>query len=268
MINLIIIIPKIGNIHHTELDFVFSRPLQRFSETNGQLNGGNLEESDSKEPLIDKLSVIKFKLITALLEDNDEIKYEPQISLELVNFVLAAVSFAVHYASPLWHVNKPFALLFSAHIALFAVLNVVSFAAFEVLVKFEGVFANGIRFTNFNGSMNVGNGGDKPLLNSAILDLPFLTTPLTLSIVFVISFVLLLISSVPIYSFALSKYKLRYERLRNGFLSVIEESNRATNCRQRFVVEPIYMSNCDEINSSNRFVFELIFIRIPKIQKL
>lgn len=256
--------PK-GNIHHTELDFVFSRPLQRFSETSeSERTLLSTSADDRTSPLVG----IKYKLISALLEDNDEIKYEPQVSLELVNFFVAALSFAAHYATPLWHLNKLFALALSAHAVLgLGLLTVVSFAAFEVLVKFQTVFAHGIRLANVNGSLVPALvPADVKLLNAAaLLDLPFLTTPLTLSIVFLLSFALFLISSMPIYAFALNKYKVKYERIRNSFLAIIESNRLLSNAGMKVSgVDPMLANSSDEqfSNFGSKFanIFQLFFV--------
>lgn len=251
--------PK-GNIHHTELDFLFARPIQRFADTtnadssNRRVDSAATDLSTSSSPL----ATIKFKLISALLDDNDEINYEPQVSLELVNFVVAGLVFALHYATPLWHLNKLFATLFSAHVALLTLVTAVSFAAFEVLVKFETVFSHGIRFANINGTLvptaatAAVSTVTSPLSSSSLLstsssitsaalfDLPFLTTPFTLSLVFLVSFVLMLASTLPIYSFALQKYKQKYVRLRNNFLTVIANS-RGKSSKQSQQQQPFYI---------------------------
>lgn len=219
---------------------MFSRPLQRFSETTGRPNDHQLA-NDPNSPL----ATIKYKLITALLEDNDEINYEPKISIELVNFLLAAVSFATQYASPIWHLNKLFSIVFSIHIVLFSLLIFVSFAAYEILLKFETVFSQGIRF--LNGSLSTASPPHDPRFNTAPLDLPFLTTPLSLSLVFTISIVFFLVSSWPIFSFAMSKYNSKYEKLRNCFLTIIETNKTLTGVKPKpNVAESVLVTTNDD----------------------
>lgn len=117
------------------------------------------------------------------------------------------------------------------HILLYSALTILSFASFEILFKFESAFSTGIKFANVNGTYiptdeSKSNSANKG--NTAFLDLPFLTNPLSLSIVYLLSTGLFLMSSIPIYSLALNKYKSKYEKLRNCFLTIIE-TNKTLN---------------------------------------
>ena len=92
-------------------------------------------------------SEIKTQLISTSLEDIDQINYSPHISIELFNYALSLCLFSLKYSSPLWKLNKFYALIFSVHLGLIGILSLVSFSSFEVLYKFQSCFANGIKLT-------------------------------------------------------------------------------------------------------------------------
>lgn len=241
---------------------MFSRPLQRFSETTDD-DKSSLKLVDSFET--NKMTSLKYKLISALLEDNDEINYQPQISLELFNYILACISFAISYASTIWHVNKCLSLLFSFHIVAYSALSLLSFSAFEILYKFQTTFSHGIKFTSVNhvDEANVNqtvSTSTEPTAYQLLADesakqvehLPFLTDPTRLTFVFLSSMLLYMFSSIPVYWFVLNRYKSKFNKLRNYFLIFIDANRlNATTSSNELKKIPESMSGND-IHHLNR----------------
>ena len=146
----------IGYIHHSEMDFFLDRPLQRFSDSqsyfdsslissyilNIKLNKNLSKQEDNLEETSVHLNrnQIKLQLVSSSLNDLDQINYEPRLSLEFFNFIIALLSFSIRYAATLWHSNKFYSLIFSFHMIFFTCLSMISYSAFEVLYKFESCF--------------------------------------------------------------------------------------------------------------------------------
>jgi hypothetical protein len=114
--------PK-GNLYHTELDFLFSRPLKRFSEsisisfdTSTLLLNKNLvfkQNENSYHQSIISNNKLKYQLIASSLDDITEINYTPSISLELFNYLLALTLFSIQYSVRLINFELTFILKYS-----------------------------------------------------------------------------------------------------------------------------------------------------------
>jgi len=148
------------------MDFLLNRPLQRFSDSQSYFDSSqfssyilNIQNDTSNEhhnsaeasPHTSTTSIhlnrnqIKLQLISSSLNDIDQINYEPRMSLEFFNFVLALITLAIRYAATLWPANKLYALILSFHVILFTCLSLISYSSFEVLFKFQSCFRNGIK---------------------------------------------------------------------------------------------------------------------------
>ena len=122
-------------MHHSQLDFVFKRPLDRFSEsqsfldpspfyfdtvnTNTNNYQNNIPNAGSHVNYFMSKSQIKIQLISSSLEDIDQVNYMPQVSLEFFNYSLALILMTLRYSAPLWTLNKPYALIFSIHLGMY-----------------------------------------------------------------------------------------------------------------------------------------------------
>jgi hypothetical protein len=206
--------PK-ANVYHTELDFLFSRPLKRFSESISiNLDPSyllkNLKYSNQNlKPNLINNNNLKYQLIASSLNDINEINYLPSISIELLNYFIALTFFSLHYSQAFWHLNKMYTFLFSVHLILFSILSVLSLSAFEILFKFQTVFYNGIKL-----SINTTNGSLSS--NDDILyKIPFFTSPNLLTFLFLIGSLAFLFSSLPLYSFGIYQYKIKLIKLRH-----------------------------------------------------
>jgi hypothetical protein len=216
--------PK-GHVHHSELDFLFTRPYQqdtsgvdnsklahkslmqliynRPSSLNASLNANKSVTTQTER----QLPSIKYQLLSSLLESTSEINYQAYVSIELFNFILALISFSINYASCLWTVNKAYAFIFSVHLMLSSWTCVLFYSAFEVIYKFQLCYAK----SNFQ----------------------FLNNPTSLKLAFVWTFVLLVLSSVPMYSLAIMNYESGFARLHDYFLFLIYRTNHANSDRER-----------------------------------
>lgn len=88
-------------------------------------------------------------------------------------------------------------------------LSILTWSSFEILYKFESSFSSGIRLNN----------------TQINYELPFLTKPLSLNFMFMSSSFLLLLTSIPIYSYAIFKYKCRVLKLKSYFSKFIQQQN-------------------------------------------
>ena len=159
------------------------------------------------------------QLISSSLDDMDQINYSPQMSLELFNLALALALFTLQYSATLWTLNRLYAFVFSVHLAFTSSLALLSFAAVEVLYKFQLSFANGIKLDltalSQNSSAPASDATSK--FGSVLFNLPFVTGPLGLQISFVLSLLLLLASSMPIYAYGVYQYRVKLKGLRAQF---------------------------------------------------
>lgn len=159
------------------------------------------------------------QLISSSLDDMDQINYSPQMSLELFNLALALALFTLQYSATLWTLNRLYAFVFSVHLAFTSCLALLSFAAVEVLYKFQLSFANGIKLDltalTQNSSAPASDATSK--FGSVLFNLPFVTGPLGLQISFVLSLLLLLASSMPIYAYGVYQYRVKLKGLRAQF---------------------------------------------------
>ena len=220
--------PK-ANVYHTELDFLFSRPLKRFSESisinldpSYLLKNLKYSNQNLKHNLINNNN-LKYQLIASSLNDINEINYLPSISIELLNYFIALTFFSLHYSQAFWHLNKIYTFLFSVHLILFAILSVLSLSAFEILFKFQTVFYNGIKL-----SINTTNGSQSS--NDDILyKIPFFTSPNLLTFLFLIGSLAFLFSSLPLYSFGIYQYKIKLMKLKHILLYHIKSNIQKIN---------------------------------------
>lgn len=179
--------PK-GYIHFSELDFLFSRPLKRLGE-----------KHDFNE--------LKFELITSSLDDIEQVNYEPQISIELINYLFAIIAFSLKYSSTLWYLNKFYSIIFSMHIFAYGIVSILTLGAYQILYKFETAFLNGIKVVLTNDTTR----------KNHLFELPFVTTRTTLNLLFISISLVLLLSCVPIYTLGICQYDLKFRRLKNSF---------------------------------------------------
>ena len=147
------------------MDFLLNRPLQRFSDSQSYFDSSQFssyilniqnetmsnEQQHSSTSSSSTTSIhlnrnqIKLQLISSSLNDIDQINYEPRMSLEFFNFVLALVTLAIRYAGTLWSSNKLYAFVLSFHVIMFTCLSLISYSSFEILFKFQSCFRNGIK---------------------------------------------------------------------------------------------------------------------------
>ena len=225
---------------------MFKRPLDRFSASQSffdpspfyfDLNNRHPINSDRANFYMSK-SQLKLELLSSSLEDIDQINYEPHMSLEFFNYVLALFLFALRYSSTLWHLNKTYAIVFSLHLILVSCLSLISFSSFEILYKFQSCFSAGIRLkintvskqpptvANVNQTTStITTTKNNTNLNSVLFNLPFGTGPTGLEISFFISMFLFLISAMPIYSYAIYQYKSKFRKLQYQFARFVTPNN-------------------------------------------
>ena len=223
-------------MHNSKLDFIFSRPLQRFSESRQSFldySSTDPQRSGVASKGVDGLFLsnnqIKLHLISSSLEDLQQVNYEPQVSLEVFNLILALFIFAIKYSSTLWHLNKIYTIAFSFHLLFTSGLILVSLGSFEILHKFQTCFANGIRLKmspeyyqeatrNINNHSTVfrKQSNDTNNYQEVLFHLPFATKPAGLNVTFFFSMFLLVVSSMPIYAFGVYQYRLKFRKLRQN----------------------------------------------------
>jgi hypothetical protein len=220
--------PK-ANVYHTELDFLFSRPLKRFSESisinldpSYLLKNLKYSNQNLKLNLINNNN-LKYQLIASSLNDINEINYMPSMSIELLNYFIALTFFSFNYSQAFWHLNKLYTFLFSIHLILFSILSVLSLSAFEILFKFQTVFYNGIKLSinTTNGSMSTND--------DILYKIPFFTSPNLLLFLYLIGSLAFLFSSLPLYSFGIYQYKIKLTKLRHILLFHIKSNIQKIN---------------------------------------
>ncbi len=121
-------------MHHSKLDFIFSDIANRFS--------------DSKILHMDPVSL--FVNQTHLLSNQRKLDFRhltPGITLELFNYIMSLILFIFRYSSTFWHLNKAYSLVFSMHLFLFSCVSILNLSMFDVLCKYESVFAKSVRLS-------------------------------------------------------------------------------------------------------------------------
>ena len=124
-----------GYIYHNELDIIFSRPLERVKLRNTY----EITTNRTNEPRPISLASINASSppLDEEVIDVREINYEPKLSFELINLLIALVIFQLKYTKTLWNLNKLFSLCFLLHLLIVSILILVSFATYQVLYKYE-----------------------------------------------------------------------------------------------------------------------------------
>ena len=94
---------------------------------------------------------MKNQLLASLMENSKEINYQPFISIELINFILAFLSLTLNYSSCLWFINKTYAFFFSFHLVFKSIVCILLYSSFEILYKFQSCFRkNNFQFLNLS----------------------------------------------------------------------------------------------------------------------
>lgn len=212
--------PK-GFVHHTQLDFVFMRPLDRFAQSQPFLRH-NSDSFNKTNNLYLSNENLKMQLISSSLDDIDQINYSPQMSLELFNLALALALLTLQYSATLWTLNKLYAFVFSLHLAFISILSLLSFAAFEILYKFQVSFADGIKLelslNQLNSTVPIALSSTTTMATKAVLfTLPFVTDSLSLQLSFLFSLLLILLSALPIYAYGVYQYRMKLTNLHGQF---------------------------------------------------
>ncbi len=251
--------PK-GFVHHSQMDFIFKRPLDRFSEsqtfldpspfyfdTVNQQQQPNLPAQTNQVNYYMSKSQIKIQLISSSLDDTDQVNYTPHVSLDFFSYLLALVLMVLRYSRPLWTLNKAYAFLFSVHLIFAASLSAISFSAFEILYKFQSCFASGIKLKLTSQQEQLQNATSTRLnateassahpFSQVVFNLPFATSPNLLLLTYMSSMILLATSAVPIYAFALYLYRLKLNKLQTQLKRHIASSNNSKKHPQQCYYE-------------------------------
>ncbi len=252
--------PK-GFVHHSQMDFIFKRPLDRFSESqtfldpspfyfdNVNLQQPNEATTTNQVNYYMSKSQIKIQLISSSLDDTDQVNYTPQVSLEFFSYLLALAIMVLRYSRPLWTLNKAYAFLFSVHLIFIAILYAISFSAFEILYKFQSCFSSGIKLKLTSQQEQIHNATSEKIITNqtninpfsqVVFNLPFATSPAFLLLAFISSIILLALSAVPIYAYAIFLYRLKLKKFQaqlKRHLPLIGKAHQQKQSQQCFYEE-------------------------------
>lgn len=123
-----------------------------------------------------------------------------------------------------------------------------SLCLFDVLYKYEIVFAKGVHFYKTK------------LDQETILRLPFATTPTTLIFTYLLSVILLFTSHLPLYSLALYQYKLSFRKLQSQFNAFLQNKqlNKLTTSTQQQQQQPNDQNYMQTTDSAEEIYSEYI----------
>lgn len=248
--------------------------------------------------------------------DKREINYEPRLSYELLNLLLALILLQLKYSKTIWHFNKFYSIAFSIHLFIVSILILFNWSTFELLYKYQLFhkhsslnFAN--KSLNTFGYLSSGSGNERMRTNneSSILNhherniivkfdyltsdldplgrkysnnytslsdrmirpamksiqtdqpikraesvekrakLPFITdASLSLHLIYFLSLLVLLISSLPIYMFAIYKYKRLFRIMKKTSLRFILNTDSESKAIKK---DPTKGYEDDRIGSSS-----------------
>lgn len=176
---------------------MFTRPYQQYNYFN--TDRLTRQNESYRNPLID-----------SHYESSNEINYQPFISIELFNLALSLLMFTFNYSTCLWHLNRWYAFMLSLHLVLKSSLFIIMYSSFEILYKFLLCFSQ------------------KNAASSQVRS-QFVSTPTSLVATFIATLVLLVLSSVPIFALAVSKYQHSFRRLHGHFLGILFKSEHSVD---------------------------------------
>ena len=141
--------------------------------------------------------------------------FTPMLTLEFFNYIMALVLFMLRYSSTFWHLSKVYSLVFSVHLFLYACMSALILCTFDILYKYETLFAKGIHLSLKNNTRH----------EQVLVRLPFVTNLPSLMLTFFLSVTLLFVSCLPIYAFGIKEYKASFRKLQNHFNTYIQNKN-------------------------------------------
>ena len=119
-------------MHHSKLDFLFTDIFNRFSDSQ-ILHMDPATLFTNQTHFLNHERKLHFKHLT------------PGITLEMFNYSMSLLLLMFRYSSTFWYLNKVYSLAFSVHLFLFSCVSILNLSMFDVLCKYESVYAKSVQ---------------------------------------------------------------------------------------------------------------------------